>query len=197
MSGRMAPAEIMGAAFVRAQQSDWRGAQEICAKLGCHPVPIGAVARLNILICQYHLGHTKLIPERALPLLSHLPITGWLPCAGLAVLAARKNGELPKLRPLLMALADPKYQSVDLPTVPIFVMLQPGMASCSVVESADGALMSEIVQEFLNAGGLTADEQEKLQSLASRYLERAVMTAAANLKGNKSARPQRPWWKFW
>jgi hypothetical protein len=197
MSEQTNPLEILSAAMERARAGDWRRTQELCAELGNHPSPIGVVARLNILICHYHLGHTKLIPERALPLLSYLPVTGWLPCAGLALLAARKNGELAKLKPLVMALADPKYQAWDLPTVPTYVMLEPKIASCIVLESTDAALMSEIVQEFLSAGGLSADEQAKLQSLATRYLERAVATADHQLERSGVTRPQRPWWKFW
>ena len=176
MNEQTSPLEILESAFQRSRLQDWRGAQELCAALGNHPPPIGAVARLNILICQYHLGHTKLIPERALPLLSHLPVTGWLPCAGLALLAARKNGNLPILKHVVLALADPKFQAWDLPTVPTHVMLDANMSACIVLESDDAALMSEIVQEFLKSPDLTADEQAKLQSLASRYRQVSVLT---------------------
>ena len=197
MNEQTSPLEILESAFQRSRLQDWRGAQELCAALGNHPPPIGAVARLNILICQYHLGHTKLVPERALPLLSHLPVTGWLPCAGLALLAARKNGELPALKHVVLALADPKFQAWDLPTVPTCVMLDANMSACIVLESDDAALMSEIVQEFLKSPDLAAEEQAKLQSLASRYLDRASMTAAHTMERNDVTRPHRPWWKLW
>lgn len=197
MNKETPPLEILESAFQRSRLGDWRGTQELCAALGDHPPPIGAVARLNILICQYHLGHTKLIPERALPLLSHLPAGGQLACVGLALLAARKNGELQKLKPVVLALTDPKYKAFDLPSVPTYVMLDRHLAKCVVLESDDAALMSEIVQEFLNSAGLTADEQRGLRSVADRYLERASKTAASNLKRNAVTRPKSAWWKFW
>lgn len=189
--------EILQEALASAQVGNWRQAQESCAVLVNHAPPVGAVARLNILICQYQLGNTQLIPERALPLLSHLPVTGWLPCAGLALLAARKNGELSKLKPLVLALANPKFKAWDLPSVPTYVMLQPDMASCMVLESNDAALMSEIVQNFLGDRDLTTEEQTQLQSLGNRYLERAVATAAHFLEQKQVGQPQKPWWKFW
>jgi hypothetical protein len=197
MNEQTSPLGILESAFQRSRLQDWRGAQELCATLGNHPPPIGAVARLNILICQYHLGHAKLVSERALPLLSHLPVTGWLPCAGLALLAARKNGELPILKPVVLALADPKFQPWDLPTVPTCVMLNANMSACMVLESDDVALMSEIVQEFLKSPDLTANEQAKLQSLASRYLDRASRTAADTMERNDVTQPHKPWWKLW
>jgi hypothetical protein len=197
MSEQISPIEILLTAMERAQKGDWREVQELCAELGNHPPPIGPVARLNILICQYHLGFTQQVPQRALPLLSHLPVTGWLPCLGLVLLAARKNGELARFKPIVMSLADPVYQAWDLPTVPTFVMLQPEKASCLVIESTDAALMSEIVQGFLSREDLSEDERAKLQSLADRYLERAVTTAARRLQQNGTPQPQRPWWKFW
>lgn len=190
MSEQISPMEILSTAMARAQKRDWRKVQELCAELGNHPPPIGPVARLNILICQYHLGFTELVPQRALPLLSHLPVTGWLPCVGLALLAARKNGELAMFKPLAMALTDPRYLAWDLPTVPAFVMLQPEKAACMVIESTDAALMSEIVQDFLNREDLSGDERAKLQSLADRYLERAVTTAAKHLERNGATGPQ-------
>jgi hypothetical protein len=187
MNKQPSPMGILLSAVKRSESHDWRGAQELFATLGNHPPPIGVVARLNILICQYHLGFTKLIPERALPLLEHLSVIGWLPCAGLALLAARKNGELPNLKPVILALADPKFKALDLPAVPTYVMLAADMSSYLVLESSDAALMSEVVQEYLRSADLSAEEQAKLQSLASRYLDRASITAAHTMQRNNVA----------
>jgi len=41
-------------------------------------------SRLNILICQYQLGFTDLIAERALPLLAHLPSGAAITTIGLS-----------------------------------------------------------------------------------------------------------------
>ncbi len=77
-----------------AQRGNWLEAQKLCAALTDEPMPLGAIARLNILVLQYHLGFMQLIPERALPLLPHLPMGAQLACAGLSLLAARKSETL-------------------------------------------------------------------------------------------------------
>ena len=179
MSDQASPLDVLNYAFQQAKANDWRAAQELCAVLGNHAPPLGVIARLNILICQYHLGHTQLIPERVLPLLGHLPPPLWPACIGLSLLAARKNNSLPDFKHLVLALADPRNQALDLPTVPTFVMLESDMATYRVVESADGALMSEIVQKCSDAKGLTEEEKHRLLLLASRYRERASITAAS------------------
>lgn len=183
MSDQTSPLDVLNYAFQQAKANDWRAAQELCAVLGNHPPPLGVIARLNILICQYHLRHTQLIPERALPLLEHLPPQLWPACIGLSLLAARKNDSLSDFKHLVLALAAPRNQELDLPTVPTFIMLNSDMATYSVLESADGALMSEVVQECSDAKGLTTEEKQRLLSLATRYRERASIIAASYVNG--------------
>lgn len=170
-------------AYEETQALNWLKAQETCAQLVYEPLPIGPMARLNILVCQYHLGHTQLIPERALPLLPHLPDSALVACIGLALLAAWKNDSLPTFKNLALALAGADLKPFDLPSVPTFVMLQPDLSSCAVAESADVAQMSEIAQWYLKSEGLSVDEGARFQSLAERYRKRSAETAARHLKG--------------
>lgn len=154
--------------------------QELCATLAEQPPKaLMATSRLNILICQYHLGYTQLIPERALPLLGHLPAGAALACLGLSLLAARKSDALATLKPVVLVLADERHSALDLPTVPTFVGLHDDLAGCTVVESPDGALMSEVVATFLCSGSLTEQETKALISLSRRYLEKAAIMAGS------------------
>jgi hypothetical protein len=181
-----------------ARQGDWMKAQQLLAPLVEHSMPLGAMARLNILVCHYHLGHVALIPERALPLLPHLPFGARLACAGLSLLAARKNETLLSYKEVVLALCDPANEPLDLPTVPTFVALGADPTACSVLESSDGALMSEVVHVFLHSGLLSPTEAAQLQSLAGRYRERASIVAAADLRRPPTAPARRkPWWKPW
>ena len=170
-------------AYEETQVLNWLKAQETCAQLVFEPVPIGPMARLNILVCQYHLRHTQLIPERALPLLPHLPDSALVACIGLVLLAAWKNDSLHTFKNLALALASFDLKPFDLPSVPTFVMLQPDLTSCAVAESADVAQMSEIAQWYLKSEGLSVDEEAKFQSLAQRYRERSAETATRHLVG--------------
>lgn len=196
MGQHHSPLEVLDLAFKQARLHDWRGTQEICASIAEQPPPVGAVARLDILICQYHLGHTQQIPERALPLLSHLPASAHLACVGLSLLAARKNASLPVFKPVVLALAAPANLAFDLPTVPLFVLLHPDLATCSVAETADASLMSEVVQTYLDSDALSEEERSKLESLAHRYRERAATIAASDLAVSGGEPRRKPWWKF-
>ena len=118
-------------------------------------------------------------------------------CIGLALLAARKNNTLSDFKHLALALAIPGNEPWDLPTVPMFVMLQSDMNSCIVFESNDCALMSEIVQIILDADEATSEERLKLNSLAKRYRERASLMAASHIASTTGNQIEKPWWKFW
>jgi hypothetical protein len=167
-----------------AQARDWRRSQESSAKVAVYPVPqVCAVARLNILICQYHLGHFSLIAERALPLIQHLPPSATLTCVGIALLAANRTDSLLAFKKVALALAAPKYKAFDLPTVPIFVDLHDDLTTCKVRESTDAALMCEVVDKLLHSDGLKPAEGEALSSLAERYRQRVAETAAISLGG--------------
>lgn len=170
------------AAMEDARRGDWKHCQELCALTAEQQSPaVMSVSRLNILICQYQLGFTSQIPERALPLLTHLPNGAAIATIGLSLLAARKNGTLLDFKRVVLALADERHLAYDLPTVPIFVLLHENEIDCSVLESADASLMSEVVASFLSSDSLAADEEAKLQSLARRYRERADFAAASHL----------------
>ena len=172
-----------------ARQGDWMKAQQLLAPLGDQTMPLGAVARLNILVCQYHLGYVQLIPERALPLLPHLPLGARLACAGLSLLAARKSETLLNYKQVVLALCDPANEPLDLPTVPTFVTLGADPTACSVLESSDGALMSEVVHAFLGSDLLSQTEAAQLHYLAARYRERASIVAAADLRRPSRSAP--------
>ena len=181
-----------------ARRGEWLQAQKLCAALANEPMPTGAIARLDILICQYHLGSVQLIPERALPLLAHLPVGAQLACAGLSLLAARKSETLLSFKEVVLALADRVNEPLDLPTVPTFVMVGADPTACSVVESSDGALMSEVVQAFLDSDVLAPAEVARLHSLADRYRVRASIVAASDLVPSRPApsAPRKPWWRL-
>ncbi len=170
--------EILACATDLSGDGYWKRAQKFYQQVENDSSLIGVVARLNILIGQYHMGDTQLIPERAVALLPHLPITGWLPCAGLALLAGRKNGQLGKLKPLVLALSDPRFEPADLPNVPISVMIEQETSQCIVREKADTGAMRDVVQEYLESGDLAADERTEVESLAARYLQWASRLAA-------------------
>lgn len=185
-------------AMEAAQRGDWRSCQEICARTAERQSPaVMTVSRLNILICQYQLGFTDLIPERALPLTPHLPFGATIACLGLTLLAARKSGTLLEFKRVVLVLADERHQAFDLPTVPTFVRLHENEVDCAVLEHADAALMSEVVATFLASDLLDAQERSKLESLARRYRERSVVTATSDLKPDAPPAKGRPWWKRW
>ncbi len=164
-----------------AQRGDWIAAQEACSGLAMLAPPVGPLARLNILVCQYHLGHTQLIAERVLPLLQHIPSSASLTCAGLALLAARKAGTLHSYQGLLAILANEENTAFDLPTVPIFIKLQSDMQTCGILESHDCALMCEIVQTVLDSNTLSEGDAARLKSLAERCRTRTAATALSHL----------------
>jgi len=172
----------LATAVVQTQVLSWRQAQETCAQLVDEPLPIGSMARLNILVCEYHLRHTQLIPERALALLPHLPQAAVVACIGLVLLAAWKNDSLHNVKNVALALADADLKPRDLPSVPRFVMLRADLSSCAVAESMDVAQMSEIAQWYLKSEGLSVDEEARFQSLAQRYREHAANTARLPLR---------------
>jgi len=98
--------------------------QELCARLAMLASPVSPLARLNILICQYQLGHYQLIPERVLPLISHVPPVATLAFLGLALPAAHKADSVASFKQVALALASPENLAFDLPSVPTFVVLQ-------------------------------------------------------------------------
>lgn len=186
------------AAFAAADARNWKTCQELCALTAeQQPPTVMAVSRLNILICQYQLGFTNQIPERALPLISHLPAGGVVTTLGLSLLAAKKSGTLLDFKSLALALADERHQAFDLPTVPTFVLLHENETDCTVQENADAALMSEVVATFLSAGNLSSQETAKLESLARRYRERAAATAVSHFRADGATERKKSWWKPW
>ena len=186
------------AAKEAAERGDWRSCQELCALTAERQSPaLMTVSRLNILICQYQLGFTDLIPERALPLTTHLPLGATIACLGLSLLAARKSGTLLEFKPVVIALADERHKEFDLPTVPTYVLLHENEVDCTVLEHADASLMSEVVASFISSDLLDSRERLQLESLARRYRERAAFTVASHLRSNGTAAMKRPWWKRW
>lgn len=186
------------AAMAAAQAGDWRHCQQLSAMTAEHQSPaLMCVSRLNILICQYHLGSVQLIPERALPLLPLLPPGAVPACLGFALLAARKSGTLPQFKGVALGLAADWLEPLDLPSVPLFVLLHENQADCSVIEHSDGSLMSEVVHHFLESGGIDAAESAKLRSLAAKYRKRAVLMATHEVSLKSAACKRKPWWKFW
>ena len=182
---------IVAAALEAAKVSDWKRCQELCALTAERRSPaLMTVSRFNILICQYQLGFTNLIPERALPLIEHLPPDAVLATLGLSLLAARKNGTLQDYKRVVLALADAGKEALELPSVPIFVLLHEDEIRCTVHEFSDASLMSEIVSSFLAMNSLNSDSRTKLESLAQRYRERADITAN-NLLESKASKPGR------
>jgi hypothetical protein len=181
-----------------AKRGDWKSCQELCALTAEQQSPaLMTVSRLNILICQYQLGFNDLIPERALPLTTHLPVGATLTCLGLSLLAARKSGTLFEFKPVVLALADERHKAFDLPTVPTFVLLHENEVDCTVLEHTDASMMSEVVASFISSDRLESEERSQLESLARRYRERAAVTAASNLRSDAPAAMKRPWWKLW
>jgi len=169
----------LDSAYAQAKAGDWRAAQETCATLGSDPVPaVATVARLDILICQYHLGFTGQIPERALPLLQHLPSSATFTCLGLILLAAGRNGELRVARKTALYLARLESSAWDLPTVPTFVLLRTDLTTCMVIESADPEPLCAVVEQVLQLPDLSTDERQSLSSLQERYHERMKANGA-------------------
>jgi hypothetical protein len=183
-------------AMEAAKRGDWRSCQELCALTSERQSPaLMTVSRLNILICQYQLGSTDLIPERALPLIMHLTTGATIASLGLALLAARKSGTLLEFKPVVLALADERHRALDLPTVPTFVLLHENEVGCTVLEHADASLMSEVVGSFLSSDLLDSEEKPKLESLARRYRERAAITAASHLRPEAPSAKKQAWWR--
>ena len=186
------------AAMDAAKAGNWRQCQELCALTAERQSPaLMTVSRLNILICQYQLGFTSQIPERALPLITHLPAGAAIAAIGLSLLAARKSGTLLDFKRVVLALADERNSATDLPTIPIFVLLHENEDGCTVLEHADASLMSEVVASFLSSDSLVLEEQTKVQSLASRYRERADITAASHFSPKAQISDKKVWWKRW
>ena len=86
---------------------------------------------------------------------------------------------------------------VDLPTVPKFVILHDNEQDSTVVEDEDGALMSEVVQVFLDSDELEDGEQVQLESLAKLYRARANECAVAAVKKADAQQSAKQWWRLW
>lgn len=171
----MKPFDVMQQAFEFANAKDWRRARDLCASCQLEPPPVGAVARLNLLICQYHLGHAKLVPRSAFALLPSLPAPAQLACAGLILLAAHADGTIQSFKHVALAISGSQYSPLDLPTVPSFVLLQPDMKNCLVQEGADVGPMISAIDALLAPSDLPDEARLALVSLAERYRHRAAL----------------------
>ena len=107
----------------------WRR-RRIAQPWRCLLLRVGPLARLNVLVCQYHLGHTQLNAERALRLLQCLPTFATLTRAGLALPLGTLNSHCG----VVIILANEENRAFDLPSDPTFVKLQPDMQTWGVLE---------------------------------------------------------------
>ena len=163
-------------ALMHAQVKDWQACLGTCAALTDSDDPrLATVARLNVMICQYHQReYAQTLSADLIHLLDHLPPSACPSCLCVSILAAHELGVAEMCKFLMLLLASWTLEPMELPGTPTFIILGGEEQACEIVESADSAPMIEIAEELMLDAERGSDKFLALESLVERYRARSI-----------------------